>query len=195
MAGVSYPAQRRSFSGPLGETRSRPGATVAGGPRVRPRVWSRAFVQKLFKRYCNKQCHRHVDWGALRLGGRVIAKVDAADDGTGGWCRRGGVLVCWIPLVLLSAWFDSGYTGDASVHGGRVAGRLGPHGPSAENVGQRGVRVRTDGDASNNLAKDHYSEGGLFDSVFDVVKKTSADTSDRTVRELILLLFDFLVFY
>ena len=32
MAGVSYPAQRRSFSGPFGETRSRPGVTVAGGP-------------------------------------------------------------------------------------------------------------------------------------------------------------------
>ena len=89
MAGVSYPAQRRSFPGPFGETGSRPGATVAGGPlglhpRVRPRVWSRALVQKLLKRYCDKQCHRHVDWGALRLGGRVIAKVDAADDGIGG---------------------------------------------------------------------------------------------------------------
>ena len=67
--------------------------------------------------------------------------------------------------MLLSAWFDSRYTGDASVHGGRV-------GPSAENRGQRGVRVRTDGDASNNLATDHNSEGELFDSLLDVVKKT-----------------------
>ena len=46
-----------------------------------------------------------------------------------------------------------------------MAGRLGLRGPSAENLGQRGVRVRTDGDGSNNLAKDHYSEGELFDSL------------------------------
>ena len=33
MAGVLYPAQRRSFSGPFGEARSRPGVTIACGPR------------------------------------------------------------------------------------------------------------------------------------------------------------------
>ena len=54
-----------------------------------------------------------------------------------------------------------------------MAGRLGSHGPSAENLGQRGVRVRTDGDASNNLSKDHHTEGELLDSLLDVVKKTS----------------------
>ena len=65
----------------------------------------------------------------------------------------------------------------AGTHGrllqrGRMAGRLGPHGPRAENLGQRGVRVRTvvqakarqlrvrtDGDASNNQANDHYIGG------------------------------------
>ena len=30
------------------------------------------------------------------------------------------------------------------------------------------------GDASNNLAKDHHTEGELLDSLLDVVKKTSS---------------------
>ena len=68
---------------------------------------------------------------------------------------------------------------------------------SSENHGQRGAvravvqarqfRARTDRDAGNNQAKDQYTEVELFDSAYDVVKKASADTSDKTVKDLIAL--------
>ena len=54
----SYPAQRRSLSGPFGEARSRPGVTVAGDPMPCTETFKETAT--------NHPCH--VDWRPLGRG-------------------------------------------------------------------------------------------------------------------------------
>ena len=160
-------------------------------------------------------CHRHVD-GLFRARvsvtfQRLAQGVDSSDPrpgrflGSGGGRRGDGTAGgrAEVPQLhfidkMLDFHIMVCYNEAAE---GRT--RLDPHGLRTDNRGQRGIRVRTvvqarqrsvrtDGGASNVQAKDHHTEGDeLIDSAIDVVTKASADASDKTVKDLILLLVDF----
>ena len=81
------PSQSRSKKKGVGQGSLLRVAWMGQHPRVRPRVWSRALVQKPLQRYCDEQCNRNVDGVPFVSEAVSSPRWTRRATATGGVCR------------------------------------------------------------------------------------------------------------